>query len=92
MQIIISTILKEPIYEQIHVQIMIQILTNELQAGEVLPSMRQLAKDLDISVIQQNEPMKNSRKMFLFSIVGKGSFDLLQECCPFSYNRVGGSD
>lgn len=51
MQIIISNISKEPLYEQIYRQIKKQILTNELKAGEALPSMRQLAKDLDISVI-----------------------------------------
>lgn len=79
MQIIISTISKEPIYEQIYVQIMKQILTNELQAGEALPSMRQLAKDLDISVITTKRAYEELEKNgFIFSIVGKGSFVLEQ--------------
>ncbi|MEH7526661.1 GntR family transcriptional regulator, partial [Bacillus sp. JJ1503] len=39
MQIIISNISKEPIYEQIYVQVKKQILTNELKAGAALPSM-----------------------------------------------------
>jgi len=46
MQIIISNSSKEPIYEQIYAQIKKLILTGELQEGQSLPSMRQLAKDL----------------------------------------------
>ena len=75
MQIIISNTSKEPIYGQIYVQIKKQILTNELQAGEALPSMRQLAKDLDISVITTKRAYEELEKNgFIFSIVGKGSF------------------
>lgn len=75
MQIIISNTSKEPIYGQIYVQIKKQILTNELKAGEPLPSMRQLAKDLDISVITTKRAYEELEKNgFIFSIVGKGSF------------------
>ena len=75
MQIIISNFSKEPIYGQIYVQIKKQILTNELKAGEALPSMRQLAKDLDISVITTKRAYEELEKNgFIFSIVGKGSF------------------
>ncbi|WAA12459.1 GntR family transcriptional regulator [Fervidibacillus halotolerans] len=75
MQIIISNQSKEPIYRQIYAQIRKQILTNELKAGELLPSMRQLAKDLDISIITTKrayEELENDG--FIYSIVGKGSF------------------
>ena len=75
MQIIISNISKEPLYEQIYLQIKKQILTNELSAGEALPSMRQLAKDLDISVITTKRAYEELEKNgFIFSVVGKGSF------------------
>lgn len=75
MQIIISNTSKEPLYEQIYTQIKKQILTNELKAGEALPSMRQLAKDLDISVITTKRAYEELEKNgFIFSIVGKGSF------------------
>ena len=67
MRIIISNTSKEPIYEQIYEQIKKQILTNELQPGAALPSMRQLAKDLDISVITTKRAMKSLRKTGLFS-------------------------
>ncbi|KGR85355.1 GntR family transcriptional regulator [Lysinibacillus odysseyi] len=75
MQIIISNSSKEPIYEQITSQIKKQILTGDLQEGQALPSMRQLAKDLQISVITTKRAYEELEKNgFIYSIVGKGSF------------------
>ncbi len=75
MHIIISNRSKEPIYEQIYVQIKKLILTGELQEGQLLPSMRQLAKDLEISVITTKRAYEELEKNgFIYSIVGKGSF------------------
>lgn len=75
MQIIISNSSKEPIYEQIHAQIKKLILTGQLQEGQPLPSMRQLAKDLEISVITTKRAYEELEKNgFIYSIVGKGSF------------------
>lgn len=75
MQIIISNSSKEPIYGQIYEQIKKLILTGELQEGQSLPSMRQLAKDLEISVITTKRAYEELEKNgFIFSIVGKGSF------------------
>ncbi|MGN0779419.1 MAG: GntR family transcriptional regulator, partial [Aristaeellaceae bacterium] len=51
MTIIISNADGKPIYEQIAAQIKHAILTGELQPGEMLPSIRALARDLRISVI-----------------------------------------
>jgi len=50
-RIIIQNTSKVPIYEQIEEQIKEAILCDELKDGELLPSIRQLAKDLKISVI-----------------------------------------
>ncbi len=75
MQILISNSSKEPIYEQITTQIKKQILTGDLQEGQALPSMRQLAKDLQISVITTKRAYEELEKNgFIYSIVGKGSF------------------
>ncbi|MGM9951378.1 MAG: GntR family transcriptional regulator [Lysinibacillus sp.] len=75
MQIIISNSSKEPIYEQIYEQVKKQILTGDLQEGQALPSMRQLAKDLQISVITTKRAYEELEKNgFIYSIVGKGSF------------------
>lgn len=51
MEIIISNSSGVPIYEQIKEQIKVKIVSNELKAGELLPSIRVLAKDLRCSVI-----------------------------------------
>ena len=75
MQIIISNSSKEPIYEQIYAQIKKLILNGELQEGQSLPSMRQLAKELEISVITTKRAYEELEKNgFIYSIVGKGSF------------------
>lgn len=75
MQIIISNSSKEPIYEQITNQIKSAILSGDLQEGMAIPSMRSLAKDLQISVITTKRAYEELEKAgFIYSIVGKGSF------------------
>ena len=75
MQIIISNHSREPIYEQIAAQIKKQILTDELKAGQPLPSMRQLAKELGVSVITTKRAYEELEKNgYIYSVVGKGSF------------------
>ncbi|MDQ0229142.1 GntR family transcriptional regulator [Metabacillus malikii] len=75
MQIIITNNSKEPIYKQIYTQIKKQIITNELHAGQPLPSMRQLAKDLDISVITTKRAYEDLEKNgYIYSVIGKGSY------------------
>ena len=51
MEIIISNSSGVPIYEQIKEQIKAKIVSNELKANELLPSIRTFAKDLRCSVI-----------------------------------------
>ncbi len=51
MTIIISNSSDIPIYEQIKEQIKAKIIIEELKTGELLPSIRSLAKDLRCSVI-----------------------------------------
>ena len=75
MQIIISNHSKEPIYKQIIAQIKSLILSGDLGEGEALPSIRKLAKDLQISVITTKRAYEELEKDgFIYSIVGKGSF------------------
>lgn len=75
MNIIISNTSKDPIYQQIIKQIKELVLKGELLEGDSLPSIRQLAKDLQISVITTKrayEELENDG--FIVSVVGKGSF------------------
>lgn len=51
MNIIISNQSDKPIYEQITDQIKNLIINGELSESELLPSIRNLAKELQISVI-----------------------------------------
>jgi GntR family transcriptional regulator len=86
MNIIISNSCSDPIYEQIYKQIKQQIMKGELQAGETLPSIRTLAKELQISVITTKRAYEElERDGFIATVGGKGSFvaeqnaELLQE-------------
>ncbi|MEF7654631.1 GntR family transcriptional regulator [Bacillus thuringiensis] len=75
MQITITNTSKEPIYEQISAQIKKLILLGDLKQGDALPSMRQLAKDLRVSIITTKRAYEELEKDgFIYSIVGRGSF------------------
>lgn len=75
MKILISNSSKEPIYEQIKRQIKEGILRGDLKENELLPSIRQLAKDLQISVITTKRAYDDlEQEGFIVSVVGKGSF------------------
>lgn len=51
MQVMVSTSASVPIYEQIKTQVRSAILSGDEPAGSTLPSLRQLAADLRVSVI-----------------------------------------
>lgn len=69
-----------PIYEQIKSQIKEMILTGELQEGYALPSIRQLAKDLRISVITTTRAYSElEHEGFISTMQGKGSFVMSQD-------------
>lgn len=75
-----------PIYEQIYSQIKGQILRGELPPDTALPSIRGLAKDLNISVITTKRAYDElEREGFIYTMAGKGSYvsaqsaDLLRE-------------
>jgi len=73
--IIISNSSGRPIYEQITDQIKNLIITGVLQAGDALPSIRLLAKELHISVITTKRAYEDlERDGFIETVSGKGSF------------------
>jgi len=77
MKIVISNRSAVPIYEQIKNLIKEAILSGEISEDEMLPSIRQLAKDLKISVITTTRAYKDlEEEGFVISIQGKGSFVL----------------
>lgn len=75
MNIIISNSSDVPLYEQVKEQIKNKIVSNELKAGEILPSIRNLAKDLKISVITtKNAYDELEREGYVQTIQGKGTY------------------
>ena len=75
MDIILSNSSGKPIYEQIAEQIKEHIMAGELAAGDALPSMRLLARDLRISVITTKRAYEErEREGFLDNVPGKGCF------------------
>lgn len=75
MDIIIRNTGDQPIYQQIYDQIRAQILTGDLSVAEPLPSIRQLATGLRISVITTKRAYDNlERDGFIITVPGKGSF------------------
>lgn len=78
-EIIISNHNAKPIYEQIFSQIKTLIMNGELQAGDPLPSMRGLAKTLQVSVITVQKSYEELQRAGLIeTTVGKGSFVSVQ--------------
>ncbi len=95
MDIIISNTSGVPIYEQIEEQIKSQIMTGALTAGEALPSMRVLAKELKISIITTKRAYEDlERDGFIESVTGKGSFvkavnsDIVKENMMFEIQEL----
>lgn len=64
-----------PIYEQIELQIRSQILSGALKPGEMLPSLRALARDLRVSVVTVQKAYDNLiRTGFIETGAGIGTF------------------
>ena len=75
MKLIISSVSCEPIYEQIKTQIRSAVLSGELKAGEALPSLRKLAKELRISVLTVTRAYNElADEGVVQNIQGKGTF------------------
>lgn len=64
-----------PIYDQIYSQMKAQIINGTLEEDAPLPSIRNLAKDLHISVITTKRAYEElERDGFIYTVPGKGSF------------------
>ena len=75
MDIILSNSSGKPIYQQIADQVKEQVCSGALAAGDALPSMRLLAKELRISVITTKRAYEElERDGFLEHVPGKGGF------------------
>ena len=74
LKIIISNQSELPIYAQIREQIKEQILNGQIPEGETLPSIRQLAKEVGVSVITTTRAYSElEAEGFIAAMQGKGS-------------------
>lgn len=75
MNIIISNSSEYPIYQQITMQIKDLIIKGNLGEEDLLPSIRSLAKELQISVITTKRAYEElEREGFITTVPGKGSY------------------
>lgn len=64
-----------PIYDQIYTQIKNEILSGKLRENDALPSIRNLAKDLRISVITTKRAYDElEREGYIYTLPAKGCF------------------
>ncbi len=75
MDIFIDNRSDSPIYDQIYTQIKNLIIGGKLTEGEALPSIRNLSKDLRISVITTKRAYDElEREGFIYTVAAKGCF------------------
>ena len=75
MNLIINHTSMEPIYEQIVVQIKAEVIEGRMTAGDALPSVRVLSKELKISALTVKKAYDNlEEEGLIVTVHGKGSF------------------
>lgn len=79
MEIIVSNKASKPLYEQIAMQIKASIMSGELKSGDPIPSMRALAKSLQISVLTVQKAYETLQEEgFIETTAGKGCYVSVQ--------------
>lgn len=75
MKIIICNNSSTPVYEQIKNEIISQIMSGEITEGMMLPSIRNLAMDIKISVMTIKKAYDElEEEGYIISVQGKGTF------------------
>ena len=89
MNIIISHTSEKPMYEQIEEGIRKAILEGEFRNGDMLPSVRQLAKDLNVSAITTKRAYIDlEHEGFVYTVSGKGTFVRLDKLSELQDSRT----
>ena len=79
LKIVVSNRSGVPIYEQIKTQVKEAVFSGELKEDDLLPSIRQLARDLKISVITTTRAYNDLQEEgFVVNVQGKGCYVLPQ--------------
>lgn len=70
----------KPMYEQVKDGIKEAIMNGELKAHELMPSVRQLAADLNVSMITTKRAYADlEREGLIYTVAGKGTFVKLED-------------
>ena len=89
MEIVVSNHNSKPLYEQIALQIKAAIMSGDLKAGEPIPSMRSLAKSLQISVLTVQKAYETLQADgFIETTAGKGCYVSVQNQDYFFHSSV----
>jgi GntR family transcriptional regulator len=73
--IVVRNTIQTPIYQQIYDQISSQIMNGDLEADQMLPSIRTAAKELRVSVITIKKTWELLEEQgLIYTIQGKGSY------------------
>lgn len=89
MRIVLSNDSRLAIWEQIVEQVKDAIMKGDLNPGDPLPSIRQLARDLRISVITTKRAYDElEAERFVESVQGKGSFVAAQDTALMREKRL----
>lgn len=75
MHIVIQNSCDTPIYQQIYAQIKDAVLSGELKEGYLLPSIRQLSRELKVSVITTTRAYTDlENEGYIMIVQGKGCY------------------
>jgi len=75
MNILITNSSRDPIYEQISKQIRSQIIAGDMKEGDPLPSIRKLAREIQVSVITTKKAYETlEREGYIDTVTGRGTF------------------
>ena len=78
--IILNPAADKPMYEQVKDGIKEAIMNGELKAHELMPSVRQLAADLNVSMITTKRAYADlEREGLIYTVAGKGTFVKLED-------------
>lgn len=80
MNLFINAAGDKPMYEQVKDGIKEAIMNGELKAHELMPSVRQLAADLNVSMITTKRAYADlEREGLIYTVAGKGTFVKLED-------------
>ncbi len=80
MNLFINAAGDKPMYEQVKDGIKEAIMNGELKAHDLMPSVRQLAADLNVSMITTKRAYADlEREGLLYTVAGKGTFVKLED-------------